>query len=144
MGDNQVAVAYNKEINTEENNKLTEMKDACTKGNENVLEGSAHTTLPDSIKNQAMQGHACAKVNSAVRRLTPIETERLMGFPDNHTRIRWGGNDEENCTDQPRYKCCGNSMCVNCMEWIGRRISMVEALIREEENKNIECSEPDN
>ena len=73
----------------------------------------------------------------------PIETERLMGFPDNHTRIKWDGNDEEDCPDTPRYKCCGNSMCVNCMEWIGRRISIVEALIREEK-KNVECSKFNN
>ena len=144
MGDNQAAVAYNEEINMQQNDKSAEVKNACAEGNGDALESSAHATLPGSIRNQAMQGHACAKVNSAVRRLTPIETERLMGFPDNHTRIKWGGKDEENCPDELRYKCCGNSMCVNCMEWIGRRISIVESLIREEENKNIECSEFDN
>ena len=57
-----------------------------------------------------------------VRRLLPIEAERLMGFPDNHTRISWNGKPQEECPDAPRYKACGNSMCVNCMEWIGRRI----------------------
>lgn len=63
---------------------------------------------------------------SAVRRLLPVECERLMGFPDNHTRIPWKGKPEEECPDSGRYKACGNSMCVNCMEWIGRRISEVE------------------
>ena len=57
-----------------------------------------------------------------VRRLLPIESERLMGFPDNHTRIAWNGKPEEDCPDAPRYKACGNSFCVNVMEWIGRRI----------------------
>ena len=61
-----------------------------------------------------------------VRRLTPLECERLMGFPDYHTRIKWRGKSEENCPDSPRYKACGNSMSVNCMRWIGRRIEMVE------------------
>ena len=56
------------------------------------------------------------------RHQTPLETERLMGFPDNWTRIPWNGKPEEECPDGPRYKACGNSMCVNCMEWIGRRI----------------------
>lgn len=56
------------------------------------------------------------------RHQTPLETERLMGFPDNWTRIPWNGKPEEQCPDGPRYKACGNSMCVNCMEWIGRRI----------------------
>lgn len=62
----------------------------------------------------------------AVRRLLPIETERLMGFPDNWTRIPWRGKPEEQCPDSPRYKACGNSMCVNDMRWIGMRIENVE------------------
>lgn len=65
-------------------------------------------------------------VNATVRRLLPVECERLMGFPDNHTLIPWGGNPEEECPDSPRYKVCGNSMCVNVMEWIGRRIDQLE------------------
>lgn len=65
-------------------------------------------------------------VNTSVRRLLPIETERLMGFPDNWTRIPWRGKPEEECPDAPRYKACGNSMCVNVMRWIGMRIENVE------------------
>ena len=61
-----------------------------------------------------------------VRRLTPVECERLMGFPDNHTRIPWRGKPAEDCPDSPRYKACGNSMCVNVMRWIGMRIEYVE------------------
>jgi len=61
-----------------------------------------------------------------VRRLTPIEAERLMGHPDNHTRISWQGKPEEECPDAPRYKAEGNSMAANCMEWIGRRIEEFE------------------
>lgn len=59
-----------------------------------------------------------------VRRLIPVECERLMGFPDNHTLLfAWKGkNVAGKCPDGPRYKACGNSMCVNCMEWIGRQI----------------------
>ena len=59
--------------------------------------------------------------NATVRRLTPVECERLMGFPDNWTRIPWRGKPEEQCPDGPRYKACGNSMCVNVMRWIGMR-----------------------
>ena len=65
-------------------------------------------------------------VKNTVRRLLPIETERLMGFPDNHTRIPWRGKPEEQCPDGPRYKAYGNSMCVNVMRWIGMRIEYVE------------------
>ena len=57
-----------------------------------------------------------------IRRLTPLENERLMGFPDNYTRIPWDGKPAEECPDGPRYKACGNSMCVNVMRWLGMRI----------------------
>ena len=53
----------------------------------------------------------------AVRRLTPIECERLQGFPDNYTNIK------DNCPDGPRYKALGNSMAVPVMKWIGERIN---------------------
>jgi site-specific DNA-cytosine methylase len=57
-----------------------------------------------------------------VRRLTPTETERLQGFPDNYSQIPWNGKPASECPDGPRYKACGNSMAVPCMAWIGRRI----------------------
>ncbi|EDW0701342.1 multidrug DMT transporter permease, partial [Salmonella enterica subsp. enterica] len=59
----------------------------------------------------------------AVRRLTPIECERLQGFPDNHTLIGWRGKDAPECPDGPRYKAIGNSMAVPVMRWIGERIA---------------------
>jgi len=54
----------------------------------------------------------------AVRRLTPVECERLQGFPDNYTAIA------ENTADSSRYKALGNSMSVNVMHWIGLQISL--------------------
>ena len=57
-----------------------------------------------------------------VRRLLPVEAERLMGFPDDYTKISWKGKSPEECPDSPRYKACGNSMCVNVMAWVGHRI----------------------
>ncbi|MCC4568352.1 phage N-6-adenine-methyltransferase [Enterobacter hormaechei] len=60
---------------------------------------------------------------AAVRRLTPIECERLQGFPDNHTLIGWRGKDAPECPDGPRYKAIGNSMAVPVMRWIGERIA---------------------
>ena len=59
----------------------------------------------------------------AVRRLTPIECERLQGFPDSHTLIGWRGKDADECPDGPRYKAIGNSMAVPVMRWIGERIA---------------------
>ena len=55
----------------------------------------------------------------AVRRPTPVECERLQGFPDNYTDIRPNGKDTP---DGPRYKALGNSMAVPVMKWIGERI----------------------
>lgn len=57
-----------------------------------------------------------------VRRLTPVECERLQGFPDNHTLISWRGKDAADCPDGPRYRAIGNSMAVPVMRWIGERI----------------------
>jgi len=57
-----------------------------------------------------------------VRRLTPLECERLQGFPDNYTKISWRGKSPDECPEGHRYKALGNSMAVNCMEWIGERI----------------------
>ena len=57
-----------------------------------------------------------------IRRLTPVECERLQGFPDNHTQIPWRGKPAEECPDSPRYKAIGNSMAVPVMRFIGKRI----------------------
>lgn len=57
-----------------------------------------------------------------VRRLTPVECERLQGFPDGYTDIRFGG---KSTPDGPRYKALGNSMAVPVMRWIGERINGV-------------------
>jgi hypothetical protein len=62
-----------------------------------------------------------------VRRLTPRECERLQGFPDDYTLIPWRKKVANDCPDGPRYKALGNSMAVNCMEWIGERIAALEA-----------------
>jgi len=58
----------------------------------------------------------------AVRRLTPVECERLQGFPDGYTDICPNGKATP---DSPRYKALGNSMAVPVMKWIGERIQKV-------------------
>ena len=72
-------------------------------------------------------GHQFAVASAAmqVRRLTPVECERLQGFPDGYTDIQPKGKPT---ADGPRYKALGNSMAVPCMKWIGKRIQMVEDL----------------
>ena len=70
------------------------------------------------------QGGDVIQQSMAVRRLTPIECERLQGFPDNYTQIAYGKKTEADCPIGPRYKALGNSMAVPVMKWIGQQISM--------------------
>jgi DNA (cytosine-5)-methyltransferase 1 len=65
-----------------------------------------------------------------VRRLLPIECERLQGFPDDYTLIPWRKKAAGDCPDGPRYKALGNSMAVNVVTWIGERIQAVDAQTR--------------
>ena len=67
-------------------------------------------------------------VSMSVRRLTPVECERLQGFPDDYTRIPYKRKSANECPDGPRYKALGNSMAVPVMRWIGERIAKVEAV----------------
>lgn len=71
-----------------------------------------------------------------VRRLTPLECERLQGMPDNHTKVPYRGKPAEECPDGPRYKAIGNSMAVPVMRWIGERIQEVDALLSSEGDAN--------
>ena len=59
-----------------------------------------------------------------IRRLTPVECERLQGFKDGWTDVPYRGR--EHAPDSPRYKALGNSMAVPVMAWIGRRIQQAE------------------
>lgn len=58
----------------------------------------------------------------SVRRLTPVECERLQGFPDGYTDVPWCGG---HAPDSKRYKALGNSMAVPVMRWIGEGIELV-------------------
>lgn len=50
-----------------------------------------------------------------IRKLTPIETERLQGFPDNWTKT---GADGTEISNTQRYKCCGNAVTTNVITYI--------------------------
>ena len=54
-----------------------------------------------------------------IRRLTPIECERLQGFPDNWTRY---GQELEEISDSQRYKMCGNAVTVDVVEAVAKKI----------------------
>ena len=65
---------------------------------------------------------AVATVDYIVRRLTPLECERLQGLPDGYTLIPHRGKPAAECPDTPRYKALGNGWAVNCARWICQRI----------------------
>jgi DNA (cytosine-5)-methyltransferase 1 len=64
--------------------------------------------------------HGVCTPELVLRRLTPLECERLMGFPDNHTSIDYTG---KKIADTNRYKMCGNAIASPVAEWIGKELS---------------------
>ena len=74
----------------------------------------------------AHEGKSASYVSGygSIRRLTPVECERLQGFKDGWTDVPYRGR--EHAPDSPRYKALGNSMAVPVMAWIGRRILQAE------------------
>jgi len=107
MGDNQMATAYAVDVYNQ------------------AVDGDVAATLTQACGGTNTSGPKLMQ-NMAVRRLTPIECERLQGFPDNHTNIPWRKKEES--PDGPRYKAMGNSMAVPVMHWIGQQIQQVEEL----------------
>ena len=63
---------------------------------------------------QYVDGGKCQITNNIVRRLTPLECERLQGFPD-------GWTDVPGASDAKRYKSLGNSICLPMWEWLSHR-----------------------
>lgn len=72
--------------------------------------------------------------DTIIRKLTPLECERLQGFPDNWTKIPYRNKDDSQCPKGPRYKAMGNSMAVPVMRWIGERLAIVNAYMELQEN----------
>jgi len=92
-------------------------------------EGGAMPEMADVASLRAASGGSSRSYisASAVRRLTPEECELLQGFLKGYTFIPINKKGKM-AADGPRYKSLGNSMAVPCMEWIGRRIAMVDAI----------------
>jgi DNA (cytosine-5)-methyltransferase 1 len=90
----------------------------------NVRQDPTHGPVADALGTKD-RGHGISQRGSAVRRLTPIECERLQGFPDRWTAITYR---KKAASDGPRYRALGNSMAVPVMAWLGQRIALVERL----------------
>jgi DNA (cytosine-5)-methyltransferase 1 len=103
--------------------------------NENATAAVAFDTYNQSVNShtsqtiKSPQGAVQESVGTVlqamqVRRLTPVECERLQGFPDGYTEISWRKKPATECPDGPRYKALGNSWAVPVVRWIGKRIEM--------------------
>ena len=64
---------------------------------------------------------SCSETHHLIRRLTPLECERLQGFPD-------GWTDIPGASDSARYKALGNSVAIPCVEYLMQRVAMVITL----------------
>ena len=96
---------------------------ACN-ANTSVSQGLSTSDMPPTL--------CCTKTPAfyrdiSVRRLTPLECLRLQGFDDDFLNV-------PGISDSGWYKAIGNSMAVNCMEWIGQRIEMVEEVFSQFED----------
>ena len=87
-----------------------------------------HNGATPTLTTNGEDGHAGGRLAVAtpwaVRRLTPVECERLQGMADDVTNVPWRG--KETSPDGPRYKAIGNSWALNCIEWIGERLIEVD------------------
>lgn len=93
------------------------------------LSATQHASTENLAPSMGAKNPTAVANGMQVRRLTPRECERLQGFPDDYTLVPHRGKP---AADGPRYKALGNSMAVNCMEWIGERIAAVDAIAAEE------------
>ena len=89
--------------------------------------GHTYEECSGTIRSEPGDNRMSVMTQMSVRRLTPKECERLQGFPDNYTNIRYHGKP---AADGPRYRAIGNSMAVTVMAWLGKRIQMVEEIIK--------------
>ena len=84
-------------------------------------EGDPSYTL-DQTGAQSVAAEQGEESTMQVRRLTPIECERLMGWADNHTLHR---ADSKQNADTTRYKMCGNGVASPVAQWIGQHLMAI-------------------
>ena len=89
--------------------------------NANVFD-NVSPTLKASQQPPSITTDTPAAHELSVRRLTPVECERLMGWPDGHTLHRADGKDN---SDSQRYKQCGNGVAAPVARWIAKHLRNV-------------------
>ena len=91
-------------------------------GEPNVAEdGTAFALQADAHNYEQAPGVAGG---FGVRRLTPLECERLMAWPDEHTRYT---SDDREISDSHRYRMCGNGVIATMAEWLGHRLVLADS-----------------
>jgi len=98
-------------------------------------EGASHRfsdEVTSTLRSDMGDNLPAVAVDYIVRRLTPLECERLQGLPDGYTKIPHRGKPAEDCPDTPRYKALGNGWAVNCARWICQRIQNYDRKLTEE------------
>jgi DNA (cytosine-5)-methyltransferase 1 len=88
-----------------------------------MVSGGSTEASHNQMSGQFRDEYIVPTPTMAVRRLTPVECERLQGFPDNYSQIPWRKKPANECPDGPRYKALGNSWAVPVVRWIGSRIN---------------------
>ena len=126
-----ITTSYHKGVNFD--NQLIKIKSATSKGYEVAQEGdSINYSVPTSKTRRGRVGKGVAQTldtacnqavmeSNKIRRLTPIECERLQGFPDDWTKQ----GTEGLISDTQRYKMCGNAVTVDVVQAVAERIKKV-------------------
>ncbi len=96
---------------------------AISENQRGELRETSYSRSVTSGEGKPGQGYPAVRTGMAVRRLSPLEAERLQGFPDNWTK--WDADGAEQ-SDSARYRQCGNAVAVPVVEWIARRIAAVD------------------
>ena len=91
-----------------------------------VDEAEIHPTLAQQTHLPGYDRGIRVLEQATVRRLTPMECERLMGWPDGWTDVPWRKKDVS--PDSRRYAACGNGVVAPVAYWIGARLAEVLAL----------------
>lgn len=89
---------------------------------------AGHESGVAHIKDEQIDFDLLPNLKYSVRRLTPIECERLQGFPDDYTQIPYRGKKAEDCPKSKRYFVLGNSMTVPVIRWLGEGIAAVDKI----------------
>jgi len=111
---------------------IVKVNSATSKGYEEATDGdSINLSVPTSKTRRGRVGKGIAQtldthcnqvvIQNKIRRLTPVECERLQGFPDNWTKFGTQGE----ISDSQRYKMCGNAVTVNVVKAVAEQIKKV-------------------